>query len=305
MKQIEPARCKRTLERIDIDVSLVGAQEKFDGGRYLMHFTEKGVRLTSRHISKKTGLFVEKTENFPNLIEKKYFNKELVGTVLDGEIISPNRDVRELLRYGGNPETARQAMLQIGKCTYQAFDILYYGSHDIRRHPYKDRHKIINTVLKMVGNPYVQRPKIILGSQRSLTEYYSHVINHGGEGVILKDLTAPYGEGWWKLKKCQTYDFVIFGFTISDSADFRSKGWIGAIEFGLYNEEGMLIKTGQTSGMTFEEREEFSKNQKKYIGKVIEIAGQDMHDGVVRHPRFLRLRPDLNSEDQTFLKYRR
>lgn len=65
-------------------------QPKLDGSRYIAQWDEDGkFSLTSRHISVKTGLPVDKTEHGKKLF---FFrdNKNLAGTIIDGEVICYN-----------------------------------------------------------------------------------------------------------------------------------------------------------------------------------------------------------------------
>lgn len=109
--------------------------------------------------------------------------------------------------------------------------------------------------------------------------------------------------------------------------------WIGNIEFGVYKvytvedfikefgEEGysimfdneeiiqkkdkiyQLIKVGECTGLTDELREYFTNNRKDLMNKTVEIKAQELIDkkkGTLRHPDYLRLRPDKNPLDCTF-----
>ena len=94
---------------------------------------------------------------------------------------------------------------------------------------------------------------------------------------------------------------------------FHAKGWVGNIIFAVTitpEEEEKLPKNkkfdftsvqgrravivGECSGFDEEQREEFSNHQSEYIGKVIEVKANELFKdtGKLRHPRFLRLRPD-------------
>lgn len=95
------------------------------------------------------------------------------------------------------------------------------------------------------------------------------------------------------------------------------KGWIGKIVFGvlateeeiqkyekvnnkkpsLYVLKGFdkeFIVVGECEGYNEEQRENFTKNTDKYIGSTVEIECNEVfkNTGKLRHPRFLRLRPD-------------
>ena len=74
-------------------------------------------------------------------------------------------------------------------------------------------------------------------------------------------------------------------------------GWKTAIKIGLYK-NGELVSIGTvSSGLTDFYREDFAKNQQKYIGQVIECECMELKDGALRHPIFKRFREDKNAED--------
>lgn len=81
------------------------------------------------------------------------------------------------------------------------------------------------------------------------------------------------------------------------------KGYVGAIEFGVYR-EGRLVKVGECRGFS-DEVCEFIKNN-NCVGMVIEVTAQDFIDkniGSLRHPRFSRWRDDKKAEECTWEAY--
>src|SRR5206468_180471 len=144
-------------------------------------------------------------------------------------------------------------------------------------------------------------------------------------GVMLKNVHAPYvkvsvGERehrskdtWIKVKRYDTYDVVIMGFTkptkeytgkhpgtwpyIEDGVlvtrDYHND-WIGAVRFGQYNDQWKLVEIGQTNGMSDEDKKFFTENQDQLLRTVMEVGAmsQSKKTGALRHPRFIRLRPD-------------
>ena len=95
-----------------------------------------------------------------------------------------------------------------------------------------------------------------------------------------------------KLKKWVTKDYIILGFTESESEDYRSKGYIGGIKLGL-NINDITVEVGVVGSMSDEWRMEFGKNGLDYIGSVVEVKGFEVFkSGMVRHPSFVRLHPE-------------
>ncbi len=138
------------------------------------------------------------------------------------------------------------------------------------------------------------------------TEMYEKYVAGGGEGVMLKNAQANYRSGrrlanyWYKLKKFDTVDVVITGFTKATPGS-KYDGQIGAIEFGLYDGQKypQLVPIGKCSGMSDFEREQFTIAGDRNIGNVIELRYFGKTAGSPRFPQFIRMRPDKDPLDCT------
>jgi ATP-dependent DNA ligase len=93
------------------------------------------------------------------------------------------------------------------------------------------------------------------------------------------------------MKAQATYDYVCMGFEQSDADSF--KGWaVKSVIGGLYI-KGKLERVTTVSGITHEQRAEFFRHPKRYIGRVFEAEGKALFsNGALRHPNFLRWRSD-------------
>ncbi len=314
VKQITPGKARWKLNDRMWDSKSITAEPKVDGSRYLMHVGPEISRFTSRHISKKTGEFTEKTDNVPHL--RDYFTNEgvsdiLQGCVFDGEIVrggllSKSSSVTEIM--GSSPEKAILLQQENSPVDYYVFDILYDRDNDVRCLSYETRRKILLDRLSGLAD-LKKHFDIIPTETQNKKQFYEDILEQGGEGVILKDTQAPYAKNWAKVKRSATYDVVIMGYedpteiTKKSSGEesishYAEKGWIGSIIFGQYF-QGKLIEFGRTSGIDEALREELSINGEKYIGKVIEIGCQEriLKTGKFRHPRFIQFRPDKNPQD--------
>ncbi len=311
--QIEPGKARAKFKQdMWTDGRFVG-EPKMDGARYLMHVGVGGNRFTSRHISKKTNLFVEKTQNIPHLrdiFSNEGLNRDLQGCIFDGEIVrgtvlSKSSEVTKIM--GAKPEKAIQIQQEVGYVDYIIFDILYDKGRDVRGLPYETRRDILLRYLSDIADPK-KHLDIIPVELQDKERFYEDIIELGGEGVILKDTQAPYGTGWAKVKRKATFDVIITGFEDptkitkkvsgkESTSRYFDNNWIGAIQFGQYF-GGELINFGSCSGMDDALREQISCNRELYLGKVIEIEAQERiaKTGRFRHPRFIRFRPDKNPE---------
>jgi ATP-dependent DNA ligase len=77
----------------------------------------------------------------------------------------------------------------------------------------------------------------------------------GAEGVIAKQLDAPYrpGErtGMVKVKRVRTIDAVVVGWRPG-----KEEGTLGSLILGLYDEQGALQVVGHTSGFRAKQKRE-------------------------------------------------
>ena len=76
---------------------------------------------------------------------------------------------------------------------FYAFDVLRHGGEDVRPFPLRER-------LAILGRLPVLRPAVGIGS-----DFLEAVLSRGGEGCVSKDLAAPFGQGLYKCKRCETH----------------------------------------------------------------------------------------------------
>lgn len=288
-----PARAAKVIKPLDLP-SFVSdaeeewfAEEKLDGSRYLLYIGKNECKLLSRNWSVQTGEPVDKTLNVPHIALG--YGPELAGTVLDGEIQAGTKSSSTTRIMGCSPDKAVERQRKEGWVQFHVFDCLQYREEDLRELPWEDRDSHRQMVLKKMMNQHLLYvPAIPL---KSAVQRYNTIIQHGGEGLILKRKDSVYGESWTKVKKLITIDVVVTGYVPGQG---KYSGQIGAIKFGMYDGPA-LVEMGQCSGMTDAERITITSNRDKLKGTVIEVMGQEFtSDGRLRHPRFLRLRPDKN-----------
>lgn len=303
VNQISPMLASKgetlTVLRISADPKWV-AELKLDGGRYMLYILKNGARLFSRHISVKDDRLVEKTENVPHITHVSH--PDLAGTVLDGEITIPGGDFGNVLNVMGahsDKAEARQAAGTQARLT--VFDCPRHKGRDITNKPLHERQAIAKEVIRLLHNP-----NVVFIEQRTTDkmEWFKEIVAAGGEGIILKDINSQYypgkrGAAWIKVKKHRTYDVIISGFYATESDTWAKQGLIGSVIFSVYNDKGILIEVGRSSGMTLAVRRDMSTNPALYKGQVCEIEGQEVLRDGIRHPRFIRMRPDANVKECT------
>lgn len=326
LKPMKPAKLNmdkeshlQKLEKFYVDPSYV-VEEKIDGCHYFLN----GGRVLSTSISKKTGELVDKTGNFPHLVEG-FMRANLGQAVLDGEIYYPDNKSYGVTEITGclAEEAVRRQEKEFGWIHYMVFDILKDPEgNDLTCMPWFQRREI----LEQIGVGFQKECKyvqIIPAIRSRKKQFVDQLLSQGKEGAVFKFIHGIYIVGkrpmdnWVKLKVSGTDDVVIMGFEPPEKkysgTDYEnwpywedgepvSKhyhfGWIGSITFGKYNSQGNLVYLGSCTGIDETTRRQFTEDPDTYIGQVMEIKFMEMtRDGRFRHPNFVRIHPDKNAEE--------
>jgi ATP-dependent DNA ligase len=277
------------------DANLIGAQSdrwvverKFDGHRILIHRTETGVRIL-------TGGHVDKTGLLPHVEAAAIHLPE--DTILDGEVCNCGDDQWGIVQAVLGSDSLRPGLYE--RLCFQAFDVLRLGGHDCISLPLADRRAVLKTaVVELIDDPTIQL--VEQHPAQHLNLVYEAVVSHGGEGVIVKDLDAPYypgarGKGWFKVKHCETTDLVVTGVNPGEG---RFAGTVGSLILSEY-QGGELVEVASCSGMTDAQRDEFWEAHVAgtLAGTVVEVAYFGRVGSGLRHPQFRRVRTDKTAEE--------
>lgn len=204
-------------------------EEKYDGHRGVSQFTEEAIRVFSRNISKKTDWFSENTDQLPHIRDFK-FPKELLGTVLDSEVLVdvPNCDCRVVQSVTGSlPDKAVKWQEEHEFAYLSVFDILYYKGYLVANLPLWKRKLILANVLEKLDPKIFRFAPIGLSNEEKLVrkcsiyleennhfkpfkdlkleplldklyivedlvDYYKKTIGQGKEGLMLKPMDGAY-----------------------------------------------------------------------------------------------------------------
>lgn len=257
-------------------------EEKYDGIWCSVNYDLEGkVKLISRTEKEKTNAQLNSLKQY-----LEGFN--LTDTVLVGE-----------LAFGSQKGTDHAK--KYGHHKIDLFDVLQVGGVPCHEVPLLERKGMLEALVKKsnTDETYAKLADWGLASSAGIVKnVYDEIIRGGGEGLIIKDIAdnmyrfgskSPY---WYKIKKHITLDYVITGYTKTQSAEYASKGWIGGVQGGLYV-NGTLHNKIVVGSMDHNWRNEFSAKGALYLGRVMEVAGFEIFkSGAVRHPSFLRLRSD-------------
>lgn len=279
---------------------------KWDGFRAIASIdADGGVTLTSRN-----GL--DLLRRFKDLASIGAAFRSL-PVVVDGEICALDEAGRSsfqaLQQVDINARAKKRTPL-----TYVAFDLLYADGRDIRALPLEERKAKLEELI--VPGRGVLYSKHIAGKGKAFFELAQH---EQLEGIMAKRRDSPYrttrSRDWLKIKAKHEEEFVIGGWTEPKG----SRAEFGALLLG-YHEGDKLAFAGQV-GTGFNQKllreigAELRKRERKTspFGSlprmrpaphfvtpdlVAQIAFAEWtHDGLLRQPVFLGLRPDKRAAD--------
>ena len=155
-----------------------------------------------------------------------------------------------------------------------AFDLLYLNGTDYTVKPMKERRKTLEKVIPKDNDRIKVSNCIIAKSAKEIQDFFNECINQHLEGIIAKDLNAPYIAGarkfaWIKLKKSygklgDTFDVVIIGYY--HGKGHRAKYDFGGLLTAVYNPERDVYETIAKVGSGFSE--DMMKQLKEMLDKI-------------------------------------
>ncbi len=260
---IRPALAERLPTAEDILERMGGkcaVESKYDGMRVQAHFNKKTkeVRLFSRNLE-------VVTEMFPDIARALLDEMKGENGILEGEAIAydeisgtfyPFQETIQRKRKHGVEELSRKLPVVLF-----AFDLMYCDGESYLKRPYEERRKKLSSMVEKEG---LIRPSdmIITSSPKELEMYFTEAIGNGLEGIVAKDLHAPYIAGarkfsWIKMKRSYKSE-------LSDSIDLVIVGYYSGrgqrVEFGfggllaaVYNDKRDMFETITRIGTGFTE----------------------------------------------------
>jgi DNA ligase-1 len=221
---------------------------KLDGARVQVHRDGEEVRVFSRSLRDVTPAVPEVVEAVRALPARRL--------VLDGEAIA--------LRPGGAPEPFQATMRRFGRKLDVAalrrelplsvlfFDALHAEGEDLVAEPLSRRHEALAAILPAP----LRVPRLVTSDPGAASAFLDDAVGRGHEGVMAKDLRAPYeagrrGAAWRKVKRAHTLDLVVLA---AEWGHGRRRGFLSNLHLGARDPaHGGFAMLGKTfKGMTDE-----------------------------------------------------
>ncbi len=332
-----PVMEAKLLNDLPADLSGMQVEPKWDGFRCVVFRSGDQIALQSKAGQTLGRYFPELLAMFRQL-PQRYF-------VLDGEIVimrDGQLSFDDLLLRIHPAESRVRKLAQDSPASYIAFDLLVddlsmaktEGGTTLVNLPLRERRDRLERFFKKLPKPANLRRSPYTEDRRTAGRWFHELAGNGFDGVVAKDLNAPYASGersaMWKIKRLLTADCVVGGFRWASKG-----GQVGSLLLGLYDDPGKLNHVGFTSSFSAEERKELSKILKPYLGGtgftgnapggpsrwstersgqwekldpklVCEVRYDHFSGGRFRHgTKFLRWRPEKAPRQCTYEQFRR
>ena len=238
------------------------------------------------------------SDNFVK-IARGHQNALINGFVLDGEVIG--NTFQELMR-----QARRKSDVQADDSVFNIFDIIPLS--DFREgHWNAQLHKriailehirhVVDTMPNVELLPHIMVDLDTAAGKDQLERYAKDQVNAGFEGIMIKELEAPYickrSTDWMKWKPTLTVDLEVVGV---EEGTGRNLGRLGALVcHGV--DDGKEITVNVGSGFSDVDRDDYWTNRNLVIGRTAEVLCDVItqnQDGTysLRFPRFVRFRDD-------------
>ncbi len=219
---------------------------KLDGIRIQVHRDAGLIRLYTRSLD-------DITERLPEIVEA-VAGLPLSQLVLDGEVVGLGPEGRPLSFQVIASRTGSSVDVAAGRVrtplSLFAFDLLHIDGRDLLDEPLATRRAVMTQMLP----PEMLVPHRTADSAEAITEFFADVVSRGFEGVVVKNLAAPYAagrrdSGWIKLKPRHTFDLAVIA---AEWGYGRRKGWLSNLHLAARNPiTGELVMLGKTfKGLT-------------------------------------------------------
>jgi len=221
------------------------------------------------------------------------------GFVLDGEVIG--NTFQELMR-----QARRKENVQASDSVFNVFDIIplsdfrrgYWNAQLSKRIDILESIRSVTDTLPNVELlPHLMVNLDTYEGKDQLMRYAKDQVNAGFEGIMIKDVSAPYeckrNTFWMKWKPTITVDLEVIGI---EEGTGRNQGRLGALVCNGVD-DGKEITVNVGSGFSDGDRDEYWANSNLIIGRTAEILCDVItqnQDGTysLRFPRFVRFRDD-------------
>ncbi len=214
--------------------------------------------------------------------------------ILDGEIMGTtwNDSASVVMSYKKNKDDSSMV--------FHVFDAMSFDDWRNQKNSLvlTERLKFASDIVENIANPaIVTIPGRLVNNEIELLAAYAEDTSAGYEGIMVKDINAPYvfkrSSNIRKLKPTVTYEGIIVGHYEGKRGSKREGLWCG---FEVLLSNGVITRVA--GGFTDKKKAEINMTPDAWTSKIVEIEGQPDSltsdgltvDGKIRFPVYIRER---------------
>jgi len=296
---------------------------KYDGFRMMINKDDREkIKIFTRRLEDVTKQFPEVVNYVKKYVKGKSFilDSEAVGFSPKTKKYRPFQEISQRIKRKYDIELlVKKLPVEIN-----VFDILYYNGKSLIKTPFKKRRKLIEKIIKNQKYKIRTSKAIITSDEKKAEKFYKKALKEGEEGVMMKNLSAPYKPGsrvgyGVKIKPEENeFDLVITG---AEYGTGKRAGWLTSFDIACKKGDKFLgigkvstgLKEKSELGVSYKE---MTQKLKKLVTKskgrhvqvkpelVVTVTYQNIQKSpkyasgyALRFPRFTRLRPDRSPND--------
>jgi|Deesub1362A_J573_1020465.scaffolds.fasta_scaffold00672_21 DNA ligase-1 len=313
------AQIAPSIEKVFQELGKAALEIKYDGARVQIHKRGGDVKIFSRRLENVTNALPDIAKRAARAIKAREAIVEGEAVAVDPKTRRP-RAFQDILRRFRRKYDVEKMIAEIPFETY-LFDILYLEGEVMIDLPFEKRREALRGIIQEEKGKFELAEQLVTSNVKEAHEFYSRALAQGHEGMMIKNLKAPYIPGarvgyMYKIKPVmETLDLVITGALWGTG---KRAGWLSSYILAARDEDtGELLTVGRVgTGITEEQLEEFTRRLKPLIeyeeagevrlkpSVVVEVAYQEIQRSpnynsgfALRFPRVVRIRDDKSPDE--------
>ena len=297
MNVMLPVKVESVEEAFRICGKPAAIEHKYDGFRVVISKQGDEIKLFTRRLE-------EVTKQFPDVV--KIVREHVKGRefILDSEVVGYNPKTKQYRPFEAISQRIRRKY-DIEKLESELpvevniFDVIYHDGKSYLEETFRERRKLIEKIVKGVVWKIRVAKQIVTDSEEEAMKFYKEAIKLGEEGIMVKNLDAPYQQGrrvgyMVKMKpQSADLDLVIIG---AEYGSGKRAGRLTSYILGVRKENEFVAVGKASSGL--KEKPSVSINSPK-LGQVKEL---EQEGGVTYDDMTNLLKPLIVSESGKTVK---
>jgi len=295
------------------------AEYKYDGMRTKIHVSGDEVRVFTRRLE-------DVTTQFPDIVAAVRDEIAAESAIIEAEVVAYDSETGSPISFQEFSKRIKrkndiEEMAAEYPATVYAFDLLYHDGESLVDTPLAERVERLEGIISQNGETIQRAKNLQPASVEEAKSFYGNALEADQEGLIVKNLTAPYQPGSrvgyiLKVKPVmEPLDLVVVQAKWSEG---RKSDWLGRLRLACWDaEHEELREVGRMfSGLTDAELREITAKLEPLIQSVdgrtarlrpevvIKVEYEEIQESTtydsgyaLRFPRFGGFRDDLGAED--------